>query len=53
MEKIKVENSGFGIIWIVGWLFTIGFLKLMFWQGVLAIIVWPYYIGSALSGLLK
>lgn len=53
MEKIKVENSSFGIIWVIGWLFTIGFLKLLFWQGVLAIIIWPYYIGSALSGLLK
>lgn len=53
MEKIKVENSSFGIIWVIGWLFTIGFLKLMFWQGVLAIIIWPYYLGSALSGLLK
>lgn len=53
MEKIKVANSGFGIIWVIGWLFTIGFLKLLFWQGVLAIIIWPYYIGAALSGLLK
>lgn len=54
MEKIKVEHSGFaGVLWVIGWLFTIGFLKLMFWKGVLAIILWPYYIGLALSGLLK
>ncbi len=53
MEKIKIENSSFGVIRVIGWLFTIGFLKLLFWQGVLAIILWPYYIGSALSGLLK
>jgi hypothetical protein len=29
----------------LGWLFTIGYLHLTFWKGVLAIIIWPYYIG--------
>lgn len=53
MEKIKIENSSFGVIWVIGWLFTLGFLKLTFWKGVLAILVWPYYIGSVLSRLLK
>ncbi len=54
MDKVKIHNnSGAGIIWVVGWLFTIGFLKLTFWKGVLAIILWPYYIGSSISGLLK
>ncbi len=53
MEKIKVENSCFGIFWVIGWLFTLGFLQLTFWKGVLAILIWPYYIGSALSHLLK
>ncbi len=53
MEKVKIENSGFGIIWFIGWMFTIGFLKLAFWKAVLAIVIWPYYIGAALSGLIK
>jgi len=54
MEKVKVVNSGaFGIVWFIGWLFTIGFLKLTFWKGVLAIVIWPYYIGAMLSGLIK
>lgn len=35
----------FGVIWSIGWLFTIGYLKLSFWKGVLALIVWPYYLG--------
>lgn len=49
-EKIKIEQHSFaGGIWIIGWLFTVGFLKLSFWQGVLAILLWPYNIGSALS----
>ncbi|MCL5035127.1 MAG: hypothetical protein M1395_08510 [Bacteroidetes bacterium] len=53
MEKIKIENSSFGVIWVIGWLFTLGFLNLTFWKGVLAILIWPYYMGSFLSGLIK
>jgi len=34
-----------GPIWVMGWLFTLGFLKLAFWKGVLAIVLWPYYLG--------
>jgi hypothetical protein len=50
MEKIRIEqHSSIGLIWIGGWLFTIGYLKLAFWQGVLAIVLWPYYIGVAWS----
>lgn len=50
MEKIRIEQHGaMGGIWCAMWLFTIGFLKLGFWQGVLAIILWPYFLGSALS----
>lgn len=53
MEKIKIEQHSFaGILWFVGWLFTIGFLHLTFWKGVLAIVVWPYYIGSFVSALM-
>jgi hypothetical protein len=50
MEKIKIENHTFsGGLWFAAWLFTIGYLKLAFWQGVLAIILWPYYLGAAFS----
>ena len=34
-----------GPLWFIGWLFTIGYLKLAFWKGALALIVWPYYLG--------
>ncbi len=37
-----------GPIWIMGWLFTLGYLDFSFWRGVLAIILWPYYLGFAL-----
>jgi hypothetical protein len=53
MEKIKIEqHSFFGGMWCVAWLFTIGFLHLTFWKGVLAIVIWPYYLGAKLSVLL-
>jgi hypothetical protein len=52
MKKIKVETHLFsGGAWFALWLFTIGFLQLSFWQGVLAIVIWPYYIGMAMSFL--
>jgi hypothetical protein len=40
-----------GLLWIAGWLFTIGYQHLGFWRSVLAIVIWPYYIGAALAPL--
>lgn len=46
MEKIRIEqHSASGLIWIIGWLFTIGFLQLTFWRGLAALLVWPYFLG--------
>jgi hypothetical protein len=54
MEKVKVEqHCSMGMFWIAAWLFTIGFLHLTFWKGVLAVIVWPYYLGVYVSALLQ
>jgi len=54
MEKIKVEHSGIsGILWIGGWLFTIGFIKLTFFKGLLALLIWPYYLGDYFSNAFK
>ena len=53
MERIRIEQHSFtGILWFGAWLFTIGFLHLTFWKGVLAIVVWPYYLGATFSSLL-
>lgn len=53
MEKIKIEqHTVTGGMWLAAWLFTIGFLKLSFGQGILAIILWPYFLGAALSRFL-
>ena len=49
-QKIKVQPQPWlGMLWIGGWLFTVGFLHLAFWRGVLAIVLWPYYIGLHLG----
>jgi uncharacterized membrane protein len=48
-KTYKNRAGDCGIIWLIGWLFSIGFLKLAFWKAVLALILWPYYIGDILS----
>ena len=40
MEKIRIEqHSSIGMLWLAGWLFTLGFLDLGFWRGVWALVV--------------
>jgi hypothetical protein len=52
MERMRVEPSGLaGFLWFGAWLFTIGFLHLSFWKGVLALVLWPYYLGQTFSSL--
>lgn len=53
MEKIRIEHHTFaGGFWFAMRLFTIGFLKLNFVNGVLALLLWPYFLGAALSKLI-
>jgi hypothetical protein len=51
--KIVVGKFGGGSllapIWTIGWLFTIGYVHLHFWKGLLALILWPFYLGNTLS----
>jgi uncharacterized membrane protein len=52
MEKIRIEQHSFvGSLWFAAWLFTIGLVHLGFWKGLLAILLWPYYLGVAFSSL--
>ena len=44
-KSVVVASS---MVWIIGWLFTIGFVGLSFWKGALALIIWPYFLGVAL-----
>jgi len=38
-----------GIIWFIGWLFTIAYTKLIWWAIILALVIWPYYLGLAVT----
>lgn len=52
MRRLEIEHHGvLGGAWIAAWLFTIGYLKLSFWNGLLALIAWPYYLGAFFSAL--
>ena len=51
-NRIRVEqHGGLGLLWVAGWLFTIGYSGLSFWWGVLAIFVWPYFLGVDIAAL--
>lgn len=40
--------TGSGTLWVIGWLFTIGFAGLPVGKAILALLLWPYYLGTAL-----
>lgn len=46
-RNVTVYLMPFG--WFTGWLFTIGFAHLSFGQGLIALVAWPAYLGSAVS----
>ncbi len=56
-DKVMFKNvdnaSMMGGLWCMGWLFTLGFLDVSFFKGLLAIILWPYYIGQHIATLMK
>ena len=36
-----------GVLWFIGWLFTIGLANLVWWKILLGIVIWPYFLGVA------
>lgn len=46
----RASDSGviIGPIWLIGWLFTIGYLGPSVWKAILALLFWPYFLGAAL-----
>ena len=51
VRTVRVEGvSRSAPIWLIGWLFTIGFAGLDFVPGLFALLIWPYYLGVALAG---
>ena len=50
MDKIRIEqHTSNGMLWFIGWLFTIGYLRLNFWMGLLGLFVWPYFMGGHMA----
>ena len=46
-RNIRISQSlSLGGLWFAGWLFSIGYLKLDLLGGLLAIFIWPYFIGA-------
>ena len=46
--KGKMEVAGImGPIWMIGWLFTIGYADLNFIRILWGLLLWPYYLGNA------
>jgi hypothetical protein len=46
-KSVVRVDTGSGIFWVIGWMFTIAFAKLLWWQALLGLLVWPYYLGLA------
>ncbi len=44
-STVVVNAPAAGMLWFGGWLFTIGFAHLAFWKAVLALVIWPYFLG--------
>ena len=35
-----------GLVWFIGWLFTIGYADLSFFKGLIGLLLWPFYLGD-------
>jgi hypothetical protein len=52
-QRINIQQHGAGgLLWFASWLFTIGVLKLTFWQGFAALFIWPYFLGVRVAAWL-
>jgi hypothetical protein len=45
---VRVQ-SGVGLVWLMGYLFTIGYTRPDWWHILLGILLWPYQLGMALK----
>jgi len=44
----KASGGFMGAFWFAGWLFSIGFIHLVWWKIILGIVVWPWFLGNHL-----
>lgn len=48
MDKHGASSVVAGVIWFIGWLFTISYAQLVWWKIIIGIVIWPYFLGGAL-----
>ena len=50
LKNNETVGAVIGPIWLIGWLFTLGYAQLVWWQAILALVLWPYFLGGAVTG---
>ena len=51
-RRMRMRGAGFmGAFWFAGWLFSIGYIHLVWWKIILGIVVWPWFMGNHLAGI--
>jgi hypothetical protein len=50
-KRCPAQGSTAGSVWFIGWLFTISFAQLGFWKAVLALLLWPWFLGEAVRAI--
>jgi hypothetical protein len=48
MAKGSAAGASGGVLWFIGFLFTIGFVNMVWWKILLSLIIWPFFLGQAL-----
>jgi hypothetical protein len=48
VRRVPSSTGVGGTLWFAGWLFTVGFAKLVWWKILLGLIAWPYFLAVAL-----
>lgn len=46
-SAIVLSSQLSGTLWFAGWLFTTGYMQLVWWKVLLALVAWPYFLGTA------
>ncbi len=48
-KHMGAPGSLAGVVWFIGWLFTISYANLVWWKIILGIVVWPYFLGEVVG----
>jgi hypothetical protein len=48
VRRVAPAKGLAGMLWFAGWLFTVGFAKLVWWKALLGLAVWPYFLAASI-----